>query len=373
MVRGEISNFKRHYSGHCYFTLKDSEATLKAVMFRSRAQFLKFEPKDGLKVIAGGQISVFERDGQYQLYVEQLIPEGMGELSLAFAQLKDKLAAEGLFDEARKIALPLLPSAIGVVTSPTGAAIRDIITVAKRRYSGVQLILFPVQVQGPEAPWQIAKGIEFFSHTRQVDAIIVGRGGGSLEELWAFNDEKVVRAIAAASIPVVSAVGHQTDYTLADFAADQRAATPSQAAEIVVPDVKELAKYIISLRNNLENNTINMLSNRRHRLDNCLSSRSFQRPELMLADKRQMLDDYIQELRESLCKNVLNKRHSFNIMAEKIAMLNPLAVLERGYSIIRTYDKRVIRRTRDTMPGDVLEVVLADGTIVVKVLEPEER
>jgi exodeoxyribonuclease VII large subunit len=223
MVRGEISNFKRHYSGHCYFTLKDSDATLRAVMFRGRAQLLRFEPKDGLKVIAGGQISVFERDGQYQLYVDQLIPEGVGELSLAFAQLKDKLTAEGLFDDARKRPLPALPQAVGIVTSPTGAAVRDIITVAKRRHPGVQLILIPVQVQGPEAPGQIVKALGILNRLRQTDVIIVGRGGGSIEELWAFNDESVVRAIAASELPVVSAVGHQTDFTLADFAADLRA------------------------------------------------------------------------------------------------------------------------------------------------------
>jgi exodeoxyribonuclease VII large subunit len=186
-------------------------------MFRGRAQLVRFEPKDGLKVIAGGQISVFERDGQYQLYVDQLIPEGVGELSLAFAQLKDKLAAEGLFDEDRKRPLPILPKAVGIVTSPTGAAVRDIITVAKRRHPGVQLILFPVQVQGPEAPGQIVRGIEVLNNLHLTDVIIVGRGGGSIEELWAFNDENVVRAIAASALPVVSAVGHQTDYTLADF------------------------------------------------------------------------------------------------------------------------------------------------------------
>lgn len=267
LVRGEISNFKRHYSGHCYFTLKDSEATLRAVMFRSRAQLLKFEPKDGLKVIAGGRVSVFERDGQYQLYVEQLVPEGMGELSLAFAQLKDKLAAEGLFDESRKRPLPLLPRTVGIITSPTGAAVRDIVTVAKRRYPGVQLILNPVQVQGADAPPQIAAGIGLLNRHGRAEVIIVGRGGGSIEELWAFNDEQVVRAIAASNIPVISAVGHQTDYTLADFAADRRAATPSQAAEIAVPDVREMARYIQTLRTMLEKYILGIAAGRRERLE----------------------------------------------------------------------------------------------------------
>ncbi|MDR3593009.1 MAG: exodeoxyribonuclease VII large subunit [Negativicutes bacterium] len=372
MVRGEISNFKRHYSGHCYFTLKDHEATLRAVMFRSRAQYLKFEPRDGLKVIAGGQVAVFERDGQYQLYVEQLIPEGVGELSLAFAQLKDKLTAEGLFDESRKKPLPLLPGRVGVVTSPTGAALRDVITVAKRRHPGIQLTLVPVQVQGPDAPRQIVRAIELLNRGQAADVIIVGRGGGSLEELWAFNDEAVTRAIAASHIPVVSAVGHQTDYTLADFAADRRAATPSQAAEIVVPDVKELHKYIARLRNTLESCTLSALANRRAGLTRCLASRVFERPERLLADKRQTLDNLIQRLEQSLRRDLVTKRHSFNVAAEKLTILSPLAVLSRGYSITRAYDGRVIRRQTDTAPGQNLEIMLEEGRLDVKVLGPEE-
>jgi len=373
MVRGEISNFKRHYSGHCYFTLKDNDATLRAVMFRSRAQYLKFDPKDGLKVIAGGQIAVFERDGQYQLYVAELIPEGVGELSLAFAQLKDKLTAEGLFDENRKKMLPLLPVRVGVVTSPTGAALRDIITVAKRRHPGVQLMLVPVQVQGPDAPRQIVQAIELLGRQNAVDVIIVGRGGGSLEELWAFNDEKVARAIAGSLIPVVSAVGHQTDYTLADFAADRRAATPSQAAEMVVPDVRELRKYIMRLKSTLESCVQSGLAQRRARLDQCLASRVFERPERLLADKRLMLDGYLQRLEQSLRRDMITKRHSFNVAAEKLAILSPLAVLSRGYSIIRTFDGRVIRCDTDTTAGDNLEVMLEQGRLNVRVLGPEEE
>ncbi len=367
MVRGEISNFKRHYSGHCYFTLKDNEATLRAVMFRSRAQYLKFEPRDGLKVIAGGQIAVFERDGQYQLYVEQLIPEGVGELSLAFAQLKDKLTAEGLFDEGRKKALPLLPARVAVVTSPTGAALRDVITVAKRRHPGIQLILVPVQVQGPDASRQIVRAVELINRRQAADVIIVGRGGGSLEELWAFNDEKVARAIAGSLIPVVSAVGHQTDFSLADFAADRRAATPSQAAEIVVPDVRELHKYIMRLRTGLESSMLGLMAGRRAGLDQCLASRVFERPERLLADKRQTLDSYIQKLEQSLRRDLLTKRHGFNVAAEKLAILSPLAVLSRGYSITRTHDGRVIRRDSDTAPGQNLEVMLQQGRLDVRV------
>jgi exodeoxyribonuclease VII large subunit len=373
MVRGEISNFKRHYSGHCYFTLKDSDATLRAVMFRGRAQLLRFEPKDGLKVIAGGQISVFERDGQYQLYVDQLIPEGVGELSLAFAQLKDKLTAEGLFDDSRKRPLPILPRAVGIVTSPTGAAVRDVITVAKRRHPGIRLVLVPVQVQGPEAPAQIVRAIEILNRLRQTDVIIVGRGGGSIEELWAFNDEGVVRAIAASELPVVSAVGHQTDYTLADFAADQRAATPSQAAELVVPDVRELDKYVRTLRAMLETHTRALLTGRRRRLDMCLASRMFERPERLFADRRQTVDILIQRLQQALKTIVTGKQHGLKVAAEKLAMLNPLAVLARGYSITRTPDGQVVRRAASVAAGQFLEVVLGQGRLDVQVIWAEEE
>jgi exodeoxyribonuclease VII large subunit len=373
LVRGEISNFKRHYSGHCYFTLKDSEATLRAVMFRGRAQLLRFEPKDGFKVIAGGQISVFERDGQYQLYVDQLIPEGVGELSLAFNQLKDKLAAEGLFDEGRKRPLPMLPRAVGIITSPTGAALRDIVTVAKRRHPGVQLVLLPVQVQGPEAPPQIAAAVKTLNRLGQVDVIIAGRGGGSIEELWAFNDEAVVRAIAASAIPVVSAVGHQTDYTLADFAADRRAATPSQAAELVVPDVRELTKYIGTLRGLLETYVTGMVTGRRSRLAECLASRVFRQPDHLLAAKRQAVDWYIQRLQQALKDTVLAKRHGLKLAAGKLAVLDPLAVLARGYSLTRTPDGRVIKKAADVAVGQYLEVVLAKGRLDVEVVWAEEE
>ncbi len=368
-VRGEVSNFKQHYSGHCYFTLKDNSATIKAVMFKSRAQFLKFEPKDGLKVIAGGQISVFERDGQYQLYVEQLMPDGIGELSLAFAQLKEKLAAEGLFDDNCKKSLPMLPKRIGIVTSPTGAALRDIITVSKRRYPGISLILYPVQVQGPEAPAQIVHAIEVFNRLDQVDVIITGRGGGSIEELWAFNDEQVVRAIAASHIPIISAVGHQTDFTLADFAADRRAATPSQAAEIVVPDVRELERYLTTLKNMLENHVRNLIKNQRLRVVQCLDSPIFRHPQDFLTNRRQMVDIYFERLELSLKKIITLKQHEFKLAAEKLAMLNPLAVLARGYSIVRTFDGQVIYKPEDTVVGQVLEVVLSNGKIDVEVVD----
>lgn len=367
-VRGEISNFKRHYSGHCYFTLKDAGATLRCVMFRSRAQFLKFEPRDGLKIVAGGHISVFERDGQYQLYVDQLVPAGLGELGLALQQLKEKLAAEGLFAEERKKPLPLLPKAVGVITSPVGAALRDIITVARRRHPGIPIVLYPVQVQGPESAPQIAHAIRVFNRLANVDVLIVGRGGGSLEELWAFNEEETVRAIAASAIPVVSAVGHETDYTLADFAADRRAATPSQAAEIVFPDVHELERYIRMLRQAMETHARNYIQRYRLLVDQYRDSRALRRrPIEIVAAKQQLLDISLQRLHHIVKEQFTAKQHRFKVIAEKLAVLNPLMVLARGYSIVRTPDGRIIRAADQVGKDQLLEIVLYHGRIEARV------
>ncbi|MEG6585639.1 exodeoxyribonuclease VII large subunit [Dendrosporobacter sp. 1207_IL3150] len=372
LIRGEISNFKRHYSGHCYFTLKDNGATIRAVMFKSKAQYLKFAPADGMKIVAGGYISVFERDGQYQLYIDHLFPEGVGELSLAFAQLKEKLAAEGLFDEIRKKQLPVLPKIVGIITSPTGAALRDIVTVAKRRHPGVQLCLIPVQVQGIEAPQQIAKALGLFNDKYKVDVIILGRGGGSIEELWGFNDEAVVRAIANSNIPVVSAVGHQTDYTLADFAADLRAATPSQAAELVVPDSKELSRYIMSIRNLLESSSRNIIKNKKLRVEQLNESRVLSNPEEILNSKRQIIDFNIKRLEELFRNSVLKKQHQFKVSAEKLSTLNPLAVLARGYGIVTNTEGHLINKTAEVKIGQNLKVTLSDGEMLVEVLSISE-
>ncbi len=372
-IRGELSNFKCHYSGHCYFTLKDAGSQIKGVMFKSRAQFLKFEPRDGLKVVAFGQVTVFERDGQYQLYADQLIPDGLGELSIAFNQLKEKLAAAGLFDENRKRPLPLLPKAVGIVTSPSGAALRDIITVANRRHPGLRLILFPVQVQGLEAPGQIVQAIEAFNRLANVEVIIAGRGGGSIEELWAFNDEKVVRAIAESDIPVVSAVGHQTDYTLADFAADRRAATPSQAAELVVPDVNELKRYIHTLQTMLESNLRTYLKERRQVLQQLRDNKVFLQPEKLFADKKQLTDLYLERLGQTMQKIIVAKQHALKIHAEKLAVLNPLAVLARGYSLARTPAGEVVTAVSQVTPGQRLEIVLRQGRLDVDVVRVKEE
>ncbi|SHI42069.1 exodeoxyribonuclease VII large subunit [Propionispora hippei] len=377
-IKGEISNYKQHYSGHCYFTLKDSNATIRAVMFKSRAQFLRFRPHDGLQIIAGGQISVFERDGQYQLYVEQLLPDGVGDLSLAFQQLKERLSVEGLFDESRKRPLPMLPQRIGIVTSPTGAVLRDIVTVSKRRHPGISLTLFPVKVQGPEAPKEIARAITVLNRLKQVDVIIVGRGGGSIEELWAFNEEEVVRSIAASEIPIVSAVGHDTDYTLSDFAADRRAATPSQAAELVVPDAAELRRYVKALRDMLIKDMYHLIDSNRTCVLKYISSRFFTQPYELIKDKQQLVDELLQRLVQATGKTVVTKQHAFKLLTEKLLVLNPLSVLARGYSITRTAEKEVIRSVRDVVPGQELEIILVQGSLTAKVItvregEPREK
>ncbi|MBP1763738.1 MAG: Exodeoxyribonuclease 7 large subunit [Firmicutes bacterium] len=371
-VRGEISNFKRHYSGHCYFTLKDQGSTIRAVMFKGRAQYLKFAPYDGLKVVAGGRVTVFERDGQYQLYVDQLMPEGIGELSLAFEQLKKKLTEEGLFDERRKKGLPFFPRSVGIVTSLTGAVLRDIITVSKRRNPNIALTLYPVQVQGTEAPMQIAHAIEVFNRLRSVDVLIIGRGGGSIEELWAFNDEKVVRAIAASEIPIVSAVGHETDYTLADFAADYRAATPSQAAEIVVPDTAVLRQRVMMLRAGLTTNIRALLRNAVMHVTRLINRRVFTNPQDLLVSRQQTVDMFGQRLIRSMQRIHTAKQNRLQVLSGKLDMLSPLAVLSRGYSITRLPDGQVLQSAEHIFPGQNLEVVLRRGMLGVSVTTVEK-
>lgn len=372
-IRGEISNFKHHTSGHCYFTLKDAKATLRSVMFRSRAQYLKFEPMNGMKVIAGGRISVFERDGQYQLYVEQLVPDGIGELSLAYEQLKEKLSREGLFDDSHKKPLPVFPRTVGIITSRTGAALRDIVTVSKRRNPAIRLVLYPVAVQGAAAFGEIAEAIRNLNDYSDADVLIVGRGGGSLEELWAFNEEAVVRAIYESRLPVISAVGHQTDYTLADFVADCRAATPSQAAELAVPNVAELRRHIYSDQERMSAALRSVLSVKKLQVAACLNAKVMRQPRAMIESYQQMLDGYQHELVQYMKQITLTKRQQFVVVAEKLAMLNPLAVLNRGYSIVQKEDKAVVTRSSQVENGEKLEVRLAQGRLTVAVVEQERE
>ena len=370
-VWGELSNFRRHHSGHCYFTLKDAGASLRCVMFRSKAVGLKFVPRDGLRVRLAGNVSVYERDGNYQLYVESMLPDGLGDLSAAFAKLREKLLAEGLFDESRKQPIPVMPKAIGVVTSPTGAALRDIVTVARRRHGGIPIILVPAQVQGEEAPEQIVRGIELLDRSGRVDVIVIGRGGGSIEELWAFNDERVVRAVAAAVTPIVSAVGHQTDFTLSDFAADLRAATPSQAAELVVPDRLELLRRLSSARRRLNQALRHRLIERRLRLERCLQSSLFRRPQELLRDRSQLLDQLSERLTHALKAALDERQQRLRIANEKLNLLNPWGVLQRGYSVVRRPDGAVISSAEAVETGESLDVWLHRGKLAVTVTRAE--
>lgn len=371
LIRGEISNFKRYASGHCYFTLKDAAASLKCVMFRSRAQSLRFEPTNGLSVVAAGNISVYERDGAYQLYTDSLMPEGAGALSLAFEQLKEKLTQEGMFAAEHKQKLPAFPKTIGVVTSVSGAVLRDIYHVAKRRNPAIRLVLYPVQVQGEDSARQVAEGIEFFNQKYPVDVLIVGRGGGSMEDLWSFNEEVVVRAIYASHIPLISAVGHETDYTLADFAGDVRAATPSQAAELAVPDTLELARYLQGLQARLQGSAQHILQRKRSQLEACTEKAVWRNPQQLLAERRLRLDRAAEALQLHARNGLQLKKHALQLQLEKLEMLNPLQVLLRGYSLVEK-EKKIVKSTASLACGDTVRVVLADGSFAAGITAIEK-
>ena len=350
-VLGEISNFKRYASGHCYFTLKDATSALRCVMFRGFADKLQFVPKNGQKVIAFGSITVYERDGAYQLQVMGLRPEGIGSLMQAYEELKEKLQKEGLFDDSRKKRLPLLPKTIGVVTSSSGAAVHDIITVSRRRNPGVRILLYPVKVQGEEAAGEIVKAIEFFNKEKLADLLIVGRGGGSIEDLWAFNEEPVVRAVAASDIPVISAVGHETDFTLWDFAADRRAATPSQAAEIAVVDVEA---YKSAIASSIEK-AGNIIQNQ-------------------IAESAQYLDTLQKNMEQAMGNILEQKHHQFSLLTAKLNALSPLNVMSRGYTVTWDANHKLIVDARQAVPGDTIITAVSNGSItsVVKTIEEKK-
>lgn len=360
-VEGELSNYKMYASGHCYFTLKDETASLKGVMFKSRARLLRFQPENGMKVVATGEVSVYERDGAYQLYVERLLPVGAGELSVAFEQLKARLAAEGLFNEEHKKPLPPFPRTIGIVTSLSGAVLRDIYRVSKRRDANVRLVLYPTLVQGEGAAAEIAAAIRFFNEKYPVDLLIVGRGGGSAEDLWAFNEEPVVRAIYDSVIPVISAVGHETDTTLSDYASDVRAATPSQAAELAVPETAALIRRIGECEMRLQKAVKSRLYYERERVERLGGFFLKRPPQVLLAERRQRLDMAAEALDRGMRRALLEKQHAFQVAAEKLEMLNPLHVIRRGYSVVEK-DGTAVRSVKELAAGDGILVRLADGS-----------
>ena len=373
-IKGEISNFTNHYkTGHFYFTLKDEGGNLRAVMFRAYTSRLVFKPENGMKVIVHGRVSAFVRDGQYQIYVDSMEPDGVGSLYIAFEQLKAKLEAEGLFAESRKRPLPKIPTRVGIITSPTGAAIRDMINISGRRFPMAKLILYPALVQGPDAPPQLIAGLEYFSRTKSVDVIIIGRGGGSIEDLWAFNDEGVARAVAASSIPVISAVGHETDFTICDFVADRRAPTPSAAAELALPEVDELRR---KLGNIIKHNTLllsRLAETRRRQLDALASRRCLSDPRMITDEKRMLTVSLTDKLSAAGRAKLDSKRFALSGAAAKLDALNPLSVLSRGYFAVYGEDGGVIKSAKGTKIGDKVTMRASDGEITATVTEIKEN
>ena len=375
-VKGEISNFTNHRTGHFYFTLKDEGALIKAVMFRSSASKLKFLPENGMRVLLHGRVTAFPRDGQYQIYADTMEPDGIGALYIAFEQLKKKLESEGLFAENRKRPLPKIPLRIGIITSPTGAAIRDMINILGRRFPMASITLFPSLVQGSEAPPQLAEGIRYFnSCDRKPDVIIIGRGGGSLEDLWAFNDEALARTVAASVIPVISAVGHETDFTICDFAADKRAPTPSAAAELAVPDTPELKRKINNITGRMELLLSRSIALQRNRLDNLGQRRVLTSPDTIIDDKRMRLLNAERSL-EATAKLIVSERRSrYTGIAASLSALNPLAVLERGYAAVYDAEGTLIKSVNQLREGDAFRFRTTDGQVHGRVtaVEPQEQ
>ncbi|MBE7030363.1 MAG: exodeoxyribonuclease VII large subunit [Ruminococcaceae bacterium] len=365
-VRGEISNYKKHYTGHIYMTLKDEGSAIKAVMFKGSAAAMRFEPENGMKVIACGRVSVFERDGQYQLYVESMTPDGMGELHVAYEQLKNRLEDEGLFDPAHKRPIPRYPRAIGVVTSPTGAAIRDVLNVLSRRYRLSDIYIYPAQVQGQGASDTVVRGIECLNREKKVDVIIVGRGGGSIEDLWAFNEENVARAIYASKIPVISAVGHETDFTIADFVADLRAPTPSAGAELAVPSADELRNMLSQSGARLHLLLARLYELKKQRLTFLIQNRAFADFPKRIDERREMMDVLLKDMVDAYNWQIDNGRHALENGAAKLQTLSPLAVLGRGYALVQK-EGLPIKSITDTSIGENLEMVLRDGKLLCEV------
>ena len=360
-VRGEISNLKYHSAGHIYFTLKDPNGVLKAVMFRSSAAKLRFELKDGMNVIAAGRISLYSPSGQYQLYAENIQPDGIGDLYVAFQQIKENLAKAGLFDDSRKKPIPKMPMTIGFVTSPTGAAIHDMINVISRRFPLAKIVLYPALVQGDEAPESLVRGLDYFNRTKSADVIIIGRGGGSIEDLWGFNSEKLAYCIAESDIPVISAVGHETDYTICDFVADKRAPTPSAAAELAVPDVLNIRQNIFYNSDRMTDIMSSMILQSRKLIGMLSSSR-------VLVSKESFFDDYkmkitvISNRLEAVADKCIGEKKSlFGVLSAKLNTLSPLNTLSRGYSIVQTESGEVVSSVKNISVGDNLKISFSDG------------
>lgn len=369
-ISGEISNFTNHYrTGHLYFTLKDDSAAVRAVMFNSSAKRLKFMPEDGMKVIARGRVSVYEASGQYQLYVDDMQPDGVGALNLAYEQLKEKLQKEGLFSELHKKPLPPYPEKVGVITSPTGAAVRDIINVLGRRFPYAEIVFCPVLVQGEGAHLQLTDAVNLFNSERAADVIIIGRGGGSIEDLWEFNDEGLARAVYNSDIPVISAVGHETDFTICDFVADMRAPTPSAAAELAVPDANELQYALSALKNRMFLNVSSGIADRRSRLEYLTSKGALKSPDEMLSNRSQRLDTAFSKMLSSYENRIGGKKVEFISAATALSKLDPMPVLMRGFAFVSDKSGKNVYSSQALAKGDKINVRFHDGSAVCEVKE----
>ena len=367
LIKGEISNFKNHYTGHMYFTLKDENSLIKCVMFKTYAQKLEFMPKDGMKVFVLGGVSVFERDGVYQIYVKAMQEDGVGILYKKYEELKKRLEEEGYFDEEHKKPIPQMPKIIGVLTSQTGSVIRDIINVSTRRNPNVNIRLFPLSVQGEGAAEKIADGIKFMNENNLADVLILARGGGSLEDLWPFNEEIVAHAIYNSEIPIISAVGHETDFSISDFVADLRAPTPSAAAELAVPDIYEVRQKINTYQNRLRLTLVKKVEIMRLRYEKCMSSRVFKEPLRNINDNYLKVDTYIKRLENYIKAKQKEEKTKYIELVSKLDTLSPLKTLTRGYSIVEQNNK-IIKSANDVKTGDKIDIRFTDGTKKAEIL-----
>ena len=367
LVKGEISNFKHHYTGHMYFTLKDENSLIKCIMFKSYAQKLNFEPKDGMKVYILGSVSVFERDGVYQIYAKVMEEDGLGDLYTRYQRLKKELEEKGLFDERHKKKIPMMPKVIGVLTSQTGSVIRDIINVSTRRNPNVYIRLLPVPVQGEGAGEKIAKGIEYMNKNELADVLILARGGGSLEDLWPFNEEIVANSIYNSKIPIISAVGHETDFSISDFVADLRAPTPSAAAELAVPDVFEVKQKINTYQNRLKMSLTKKLEIMKLRYEKCMSSSVFKDPTRKINENYIKIDTYVKQLENLINKVKEKNKNKYIELVSKLDTLSPLKTLTRGYSIVEK-DGKLIKSVLELQKDDEISIRLNDGKKQAKII-----
>lgn len=367
LIKGEISNFKHHYTGHLYFTLKDENSLIKCIMFKSYAQKLNFEPKDGMKVYILGSVSVFERDGVYQIYAKVMEEDGLGDLYTKYQKLKEELEKKGLFDQSHKQKIPMMPKVIGVLTSQTGSVIRDIINVSTRRNPSVYIRLLPVPVQGEGAAEKIAEGIEYMNQNQLADVIILARGGGSLEDLWPFNEEIVAHSIYESKIPIISAVGHETDFSISDFVADLRAPTPSAAAELAVPDIYEVKQKINTYQNRLKMALTKKLEIMKLRYDKCMSSSVFREPTRRIQENYIKIDSYVKQLENVINKIKEKNKNKYIELVSKLDTLSPLKTLTRGYSIIEKKGK-IVKSVTDLQPEDEISIRLKDGEKQAKII-----